>query len=236
MGQAGQELAVHAEVDALADQQTLDAVHVTRALAFQGQQLAVEMTLIFGGQAGDLDDAPHPRLTGVVAQEHGHQFLDVEAIGLGVLAAAADLDAGRVHHQVGDVLALEKAVQPKAVTTGFVAAHDRRISRQTETLLGQRNLLLERRRVAGGDLLLPRRLAEADGEAQLPVLVAQLEGQVEGRLWVTRCGVDGRFHGTLLSARQLTRFAPPVQAPGIVSDACGGAIRGHVRFARRSRR
>jgi len=139
-----------------------------------------------------------------------------------MLAAAADLDAGRVHHQVGDVLALEKAVQPEAVPPGFVAAHDWRISRQAEALLGQRELLLERGRVAGGDLALPRGLAEADREAQLPFLVAQLEGQVEGRLWVTLCGVDRGFHGTLLSAKQLTRFAPPVQAPGIVSGGWMG--------------
>ena len=218
----GQELAVHTEMDALADQQALDAVHVARAFTFQGQQLAVQMALIFGGQAGDLHDAPHAGLTAVVAQEHGDQLLDVEAIGLGVLAATTDLDAGGIYDQVGDVLAFEKAVQPEAVPAGFVAAHHRCSSGQAEPLLGQRDLLLERGRVASGDLALPRGLAEADREAQLPVLVAQLEGQVEGRLWVTLCGVDRGFHGTLLSARQLTRIAAPVQALCIVSDACAG--------------
>jgi len=54
-------------MDALADQQALDAVDVAGAFAFEGQELAVQLTLIFGRQAGDLDDAPHPRLTGVVA-------------------------------------------------------------------------------------------------------------------------------------------------------------------------
>ena len=37
LGQVGQEVAVHIEVDAMADQQSLDAIHVARAFAFQGQ-------------------------------------------------------------------------------------------------------------------------------------------------------------------------------------------------------
>ncbi len=162
---------------------------------FQGQQLAVQVALILGGQAGYLDDAPHPRRTAVIAQEHGQQLLDVEAVGLGVLAAAADRDAGRIHHPVSHVLALAKAVQPEAVAAGFVAAQHRRRGGQAEPLLGQRELLFERGRGARSDLALARGLAEADGEAQLPFLVAQLEGQVQGRSRAIIFGVGRLFHG-----------------------------------------
>ena len=74
----------------------------------------------------------------------------------------------------------QEAMQPEAIPTGFIAAHYRRIGGQAETLLGQPDLVLERRGVAGGDLALPGGLAEAHREAQLPFLVTQLEDQVQG--------------------------------------------------------
>ena len=201
LGQVGQEVAIHVEVDALADQQAFNAIHVARAFNFQGEQLAVKMALILGRQAGHLHHAPHAGLAAVVAQEHGQQLFDVQAVGLGVLAAATDLDAGRVHHQVGHVLVFQEAVQPETVATSFVATQHRRVGRQAEPLLGQRDFLLECGRVARGDLALPWVLAVADREAQFPILVAQLKGQVQRGACVFVFRVAGGFHGILLSVR-----------------------------------
>jgi hypothetical protein len=50
------------------------------------------------------------------------------------------------------VLAREEAVQPQAVATGFVATQHRRVGGQAKPLLGQRDFLFERSRVAGADL------------------------------------------------------------------------------------
>ena len=129
LGQPAEKLTVHVEVDALPDQQPFDAIHVARAFRFQGQQLAVQLAMIFSRQAGHMHHAPHAGLTGVVAHEHGQQLLDVEAVSLGVFAAAADLNAGRIHDQVGNVLACQAAVQPEAIPTGFIATHHWRIGR-----------------------------------------------------------------------------------------------------------
>jgi hypothetical protein len=72
--QVGQEVTIHVEVDTLADQQPLDAVDVAGAFTCQGQQLTVQMALIFGRQAGHLHHAPHSRFAGMVAQEMVSSF------------------------------------------------------------------------------------------------------------------------------------------------------------------
>lgn len=146
-------------MNALADQQALDAIDVAGTLRLEGQELAVELPLILGGQAGHMHHAPHARLTGVVADQHGEQLLDVEAIGLGRFAAATDLNTGRIDDQVGNVLMLEAAVEPEAIAARFITAYHSRIGGQSETLAGELNFLFERHDVTGGDFALPGRLA-----------------------------------------------------------------------------
>jgi hypothetical protein len=84
---------------------------------------------------------------------------------------------------VGHVAAGQEAMQPETVAASFVATAHRRLVGQAEPLLSQADLLRERRQITGVDGALAGALALTDREVQLPVLVTQLEGHVEGGLF-----------------------------------------------------
>jgi hypothetical protein len=124
-----------------------------------------------------------PQTLRSVAQtyEHFYEFCSVEAVGLGPPRAAVDFDAGGVDDQVLDPLGGEEAMEPEAVAAGRVSGEDRGVLGQAEARLGGLDLRQQGIRAAGRDRPEPGFLAQADGERQLPVLVAQLQSEVENR-------------------------------------------------------
>src|SRR5215831_6280927 len=90
--------------DALAVQQSLDAVGVSCALldqmlAFPGATLAV---LILNGWY--MDEAADPRLTPQIGEERPHQLLQIDPVGLGAPRSAVHLNAGGVDLMIDDTL------------------------------------------------------------------------------------------------------------------------------------
>ena len=107
--------------NALAVQQSLDAVAVSRALldqavTFPGAALAI---LIFNGR--HVDDAADPRLAPQMGEERPHQLFQIDPVGLGAPGTTVHLDAGRVDLMIDDALVRQPSVQPVAVKTCFVA-------------------------------------------------------------------------------------------------------------------
>jgi hypothetical protein len=107
--------------NALAMQQSLDAVAVRRALldqtvTFTGAALAI---LLCNGR--DVDDAADPRLAPQMGEERPHQLLQIDPVGLGAPGTTVHLDAGRVDLMIDDASSRQPSVQPVAVKAGFVA-------------------------------------------------------------------------------------------------------------------
>ena len=126
----------------------------------------------------DVDHVPDAPLPCGVAEQHRQELPDVEPIGLRPPPAPIDLDARGIDHQIRDALRGERAVQPEAIAPGFVAAQHSRRGREPEAPLRLSELGRQHRQIARRDRPLARGLAEARGEAQLPVTVAQLEREV----------------------------------------------------------
>jgi len=107
--------------NALAVQQSLDAIAVSRAfldqaITFPGAALAI---LIF--RRRHVDDAADPRLAPQMGQERPHQLLQIDPVGLGAPGTAVHLDAGWVDLMIDDTLSHQPAVQPVPVQACFVA-------------------------------------------------------------------------------------------------------------------
>src|SRR5262249_22324124 len=105
--------------NALAVQQSFDAVAVSRALldqtiTFTGAALAI---LIFNSR--HVDDAADPRLAPQMGEERPHQLLD--PVGLGAPGTTVHLDAGRVDLMIDDTLSRQPSMQPMAVQACFIA-------------------------------------------------------------------------------------------------------------------
>jgi hypothetical protein len=110
--------------NALAVQQSLDAVAVSRALrdqaiTFTGAALAI---LIFNRR--DVDDAADPRLARQIGEERPHQLLQIDPVGLGAPGTTVHFDAGRVDLMIDDALSRQPSVQPMAVQACFAAPPD----------------------------------------------------------------------------------------------------------------
>ena len=107
----------------LAVQQPFDPVAVSGALVDQPLPLARQPpgVLLLGRRR--THHAAHPRLAAVVADQHPHQPLEIEPVGLGLPRTPRHLDARRIENPVLDPLIGKPAVQPEAVKTRLVAAH-----------------------------------------------------------------------------------------------------------------
>jgi len=146
------------------------------AINLQGSELSMEMSIVFILGGGHADDAPGSLLTVVIADQHRQQLPDVEAVGLGALRATIHFDAGRVDHEILDVVGQEVAMEPEAITASLIATEDTSRSGQSEALLGQADFRLQGQRVACVDSALARALPRPDGEAKLPIVDTEFEG------------------------------------------------------------
>jgi hypothetical protein len=89
-----QKVCPHRQGHPLTRQQAFETVDVPRLVALEGEQLAVQMACVFGLDAGHVHHTPQFVLAQMVAHQHHHQLARVNPVGLGVLGAAIDLDAG----------------------------------------------------------------------------------------------------------------------------------------------
>ena len=175
----------------LATEQALDAGRRTGPLLLQGFQVPVQMPLVLGFHRGHMHHPPHLTFAIRIAHQHAQQLAHVQPIALGPTLAAIDCNGGGIHHVVGDPLRLQKAMQPEAFTTRFIATHHRRGFRQTKASFWPGRLLGAR---APGDALRPRAHVAFDrarGEAELPGLFTQFKGHKQDTLllWYHgRCG------------------------------------------------
>ena len=82
LAEAFRQLVIDYDVKAEVGEQSLDAIGVLVALVLDGDQLAVGLAavLVLGG--GDADDAPELVLAAVIADQHGQELGDVQAIAL----------------------------------------------------------------------------------------------------------------------------------------------------------
>ena len=110
-----QEICADRQAHPLSCQQSLDAVDVPRPVSLHCAQLAVQVPLVFRFYARHVHHAPHLLLAIVIANQHHHQLPHVQAVRLGPLRSPTDLDAGRVDHQILDLLRHQIAVQPEAL-------------------------------------------------------------------------------------------------------------------------
>ena len=64
-------------------EQPLDAIAMARAFVLEFEQFAMQLPVFLVSRAGDPHDAPHLGLAAVIAEQHGQQLGNVEAIALG---------------------------------------------------------------------------------------------------------------------------------------------------------
>src|SRR5262249_52239435 len=127
------------------------------------------------------------------------QLAHVQAITLGPTLAPIDFNRGGIHHMVGDALRVQKAMEPEAVTTGFLATDDRCACRQTKASFGLSDFLEQARLVARGDSALTRLLTRPRSEAQLPGVFTQFKGHKQATLGCGTILIMGRCRGHGLS-------------------------------------
>jgi hypothetical protein len=68
------------------------------------------MALILGFYRRHVDHAPYVTFARVITPQHAQQFADVQRLALGPTLAAIDLNGGGIHHLVGDLVGLQKAM------------------------------------------------------------------------------------------------------------------------------
>ena len=124
---------------------------MARAFVLEFEQFAMQLPVFLVSRAGDPHDAPHLGLAAVIAEQHGQQLGNVEAIALGATLLTLDLDGGRIHDDVADADAQQPAVQPETVPAGLVAGTHGRVVGQAEAALGLGDLAEQAVPVACGD-------------------------------------------------------------------------------------
>ena len=121
-------------------------------------------------------DAPDLRFAGLGPDEHRQQLAGVEAIGLRPPAPPVDFDTRGVDDAVGDAAVHDRPVEPEAVAPGLITALYRCRGVEAEVGLRASELRHERREAAGRYRADARRLIDAGRHRQLPLGVAELEG------------------------------------------------------------
>src|SRR5204862_7419427 len=99
----------------LAVQQPFDPVAMAGALADQPLALARQPTSILLLGRRRINHAAYPRLAAIVADQHPHQTLKVQAVRLGLPRPARHLDARRIENPIVDALIAKPTGQPEAV-------------------------------------------------------------------------------------------------------------------------
>jgi len=160
---------------ALGNKKSLDAVGHTSAFGLKGKELAVEMTSILGLDGRDMNDGPDIGLAIVVADEHDHELEDVNEVGLHSPVSTGDVDGGGVDDQVTTTgLSLDEAMDPKPVTSSFVAGDEGNGVAEVEPMSRLGDLQLEGVKATSGDIADPGLLAKSGTKGQLPGTVAEL--------------------------------------------------------------
>jgi hypothetical protein len=189
-----QEIRLDRQANSLTGQQSLDAVSVPGPVFLQRRKLPVQLAIVLILHTRYPHHAPHLLLTAAEADQLPKQLAHIHVIGLGPTLPSVHLDTGGVHHQVLHPLRYQIPVEPKPIPTRFVAAQDRCLLWQSKAPLRTPDFALERRQVPSRNVALPGPLPHSDGETQLPVKVAQFEGEIEN--W-SKCAIlvlSGRCH------------------------------------------
>ena len=150
-------------------EQPLHPVAHPRPILLRQLELAVQVAPVFILDRGHVHHAPHRLGTSrQVTPQQIEQRHEINAVCLGATLLAVHLDTRRVDHQALDPLGHQKAVQPEAVSTGFVAAHHPRLRLQAELRLGPLDLAHQRLLIARGDLPTQGLLAVGAREPEQP--------------------------------------------------------------------
>lgn len=196
---------------AVQHEQALNAVDLARALAREGEELAVQVSTALLLDARHVQPAPDVALAGVMAQQQAYERGGVQAARLRPSGAPGLPDTGRVDDDVLDAAGRQRAVQPEAVSPRLVAAHDHRGRRQTKPILVGRDLLLELRELTGRQRPPTRGMLNGRGEGELSATLAEIEGEVQR---------GGGADGTRRASRQGRHRLPGRESRG--SDYDGG--------------
>jgi len=113
-----------------------------------------------------------------MAQQHRQQLVAIEPVGLGPPGASVHFNAGGVDHDVVHTLLDQPAVQPPAVTAGFVARVHLGMRFELAAIPSLANAAGNCGHVAGVNAIAARGAA-AIARRQLPGLVAELEAHVQ---------------------------------------------------------
>jgi hypothetical protein len=127
---------------------------------------------------------------------------------------------GGIHHMVGEPRRWQKAMQPEAFTTGFVATDYRRACRENKASFGLGHFLEHARLMARCDRALARLLPMARGETELPGLFTQFKGHTQDALryglmgvWVAVVVMGFLLHGRRVSGCTVSGKAAYQQRP-----------------------
>ncbi|NTV37943.1 MAG: hypothetical protein HGA82_01955 [Anaerolineales bacterium] len=94
LGQALFKVSLEFKPDPLIDQQSFDPVDVAGSFPFQAGQFPMQLAAIFFLEARHPHHPPDFLLTGLVTDQHRHQFAQVDPIGLDPAKTAVDFQTG----------------------------------------------------------------------------------------------------------------------------------------------
>ena len=176
-------------VNALGVQQRLDPVDVGAALLQQALALAAHPLGVLLGHRGHAHHAAHARLAPAMSEQHPHQLLEIQPVGLHPTEAAVDLDAGRIEHVVDDAARHQPAMQPEPFVAGLVAAHQPHRPALPSGGLRPSPVQARRQRcrVAASDHEAAHLRRARQHDAELPLRLAQFKGH-EHRAMLRRGG------------------------------------------------
>src|SRR5579872_2548321 len=106
--------------DTLGEEQTLDPIDMAGPLVDQDLAFATNTAAILLFDARDPDHRTDPRLAALVGEQGAHQRFPVDLVGLCAPAPPRRRNRGRIDDIALDALALQHAVDPKAVETSLL--------------------------------------------------------------------------------------------------------------------
>ncbi len=159
-------------------QQSADTVRMSDALMRQTLQLSMLATCILGFWTWLAQHAPDS-FAGVMTNEHCQEFVCVQPVRLGPTRTAVDLNTCRVDDDVIDTQVTKPTMEPPAVSTGFVDAVHERSTAKLEASSSLDDAVGYCHRIARGDGV-PAHAGTPVTEAEMPLLVTQIEAHVQG--------------------------------------------------------
>jgi hypothetical protein len=120
-------------------------------------QFPVQAPVVFLLRRRDARDGPYPVLARVITHKHREQLVAVKSIRLRATGAPVHLDTGRIHHEIGNALLSQPAVQPEAVAASLITAVDGCVGAEVAARPGVRDGGENRRGITRGNRTPARR-------------------------------------------------------------------------------